>query len=357
MKFRPSHLLLPLVAALALGTLAPAEAAPTDAVGNLTVTQVQGPNHTWQIHATWDTVAGANGYRVWLVDHADGSSSFDYDHKNAASNSADLSSNDLLPGATFYVAVRTLSPDEGDLAVQSFTPITLDTTNPTGSFTLNRTSGLLNIPQGGDPFEDDARADFKITQTALADDSGAPVTRQVVAGDGTAAKAWSTGTAYTLRYLKKGTYTPEVLLTDTFGNVATITLPTITVREDLLGPAIHIKRPGKATKKASWRRIRGTASDSGTGVALTFAMVLEKRGSIWYAYDFEKKTWLKGNKSMEKTLNDTNASPAGMVVTQAGNWITPVIRKLTKGTLHVEAVAIDNAFNFGQARPITQKIR
>ena len=82
----------------------------------------------------------------------------------------------------------------------------------------------------------------------------------------------------------------------------------------------------------------------------------EKRGGTWYAYDFSKRKWLKGYSSLDKTLNKTKARAAFMTVTAAGNWRTPRIRSLTKGTLHVEAFAVDDAFNFSLARPVTQKI-
>ncbi|MGO4255475.1 hypothetical protein [Marmoricola sp. RAF53] len=360
MKFRPTHLLLPLVAALTFGTLAPAEAAaPTDPVTGLAITQSQGPGHTWKIHASWDaaTDPAVTGYRVWLSDSPTLPSSFDYDHANTSGTSVDLESGDLIAGGSFYVIVKTLSPAEGDPAPKDFAPIALDTTGPTGSYTLNRTSGYLDVPPGGDVFEDDLRADFRISETVTpTDDQPGPVNRQVDAGDGTAPKAWTSGTAFTLSYLKKGTFSPKVILTDQFGNAKTVPLPTVTVREDVIGPAVRITRPAKATLKSSWVRIRGTAQDSGTGAAFALGMVIEKRGATWYAYDFPKRKWLKGYSSMAKTLDKTKAHPAFMTVTAGGNWRTPRIKGLTKGTLHVEAFAVDDAFNFSLARPITQKI-
>jgi hypothetical protein len=41
----------------------------------------------------------------------------------------------------------------------------------------------------------------------------------------------------------------------------------------------------------------------------------------------------------------------------AGVWQTPVIKHMTAGTLHIESIAIDNAFNFGQAPIVTAKVR
>ncbi len=84
--------------------------------------------------------------------------------------------------------------------------------------------------------------------------------------------------------------------------------------------------------------------------------MIEKRGTIWYAYDFDHKRWLKGWTSMNKTLNRTKAMPALMGVTASGAWHTPAIRGLKRGTLHVESVAIDGAFNPGPAPKVNHRI-
>jgi fructose-specific component phosphotransferase system IIB-like protein len=232
----------------------------------------------------------------------------------------------------------------------------LDTTPPTGHYRLERTSAYLSSANMdlSDIFSgEEGEADFKIIQT----DVEAGATRKVVAGDGTPARSWTTGTSFTLTYTKSGVYTPHVLLTDAFGNTRDVALPAVHVIADLTGPAIGITTPARPGQKASWHVIRGTVSDSGTGVAAVGVGVLEKRGRTWWVYDFKKRKWLEGYGSIAKTERKTKASSALVYPSTSGTWRSPVIKGLVKGKLRVEAAAIDNEFNLGVARPVTRRIR
>jgi len=171
-----------------------------------------------------------------------------------------------------------------------------------------------------------------------------PAAKRVLAGGGTAAQAWASGNTFQLTYTKAGAFTPQVELTDGFGNTRTVSLTPVTVGNDVTGPALKITIPSQSNLIASWRVVRGTSTDDGTGVILTAAVVAQKRGGVWYGYDFHKRTWVKGYASLRRTLGK-KARPAFMTPSSTGAWHTPKVRGLRGGPLHVEAIAIDESFN------------
>lgn len=354
MKLRSSFLLLPLVAALSVGTLAPAQAAPTDPVTNLTVSVVQAPgsNTSWKVSAAWTANPEATSYSVVIADQADGtvSAGKSYGNKDTAATSADLTTDNLLAGQTYWVAVRPLAPALGTVVTSAFVPPALDTTAPNGSYKLNRTTAFLRLDA---PFENNnVSAPVTITQNSV--DPGT-VTRSVIAGDGSAAKAWTAAKPYQIVYKRAGTFAPKVRLVDQFGNSRDVALPAVSVRADKTPPGIKIVRPAKPTKKASWKVIRGTASDAGVGLEAVGILIAEQRGKTWWTYDFRSKKWLKGKSSLTKTLDTSRANPAFVTPTSAGTWKSPAIKGITKGVLFVSAVALDKNVN-GRVVDLKQKV-
>lgn len=353
MKFRSSLLLAPVVAGLTLGTLAPAQAAPTDPVTNLTVSVAQAPgsHDSWKVTASWDANVDVTAYRVIIADHADGTvtSGAYYGNQDTDTVTVGLTTARMAAGVDYTVVVRPIKPVEGAETHTAFTAPALDTTAPTGTYKLDRASGYLE----GDLFSEEMAADFRITQTSL----DGPATRKVLAGDGTPAKAWASGTGFVVSYSKPGLYTPHVLLTDEFANTRDVQLSPVRVLKDTIAPKITLTTPDNPGKAASWRVIRGTASDVGSGLAIAGVFVVEKRDGIWWAYDFRKRTWLEGLASLDKTMAKSKARPWLVEAPAPGAWRTPAIRGLQKGTLHVEAVAVDNVFNFGQAQPVHRRVR
>lgn len=355
-KLRSALLLMPAVAGLSLGTLAPAQAAASDPVTDLTVSVVQAPgtNDSWRVSAQWTANPDATSYSVVIADHADGTvtSGKAYGNKDTSATNAALTSDNLVADQDYWLAVQPIAPESGAVAVAQFHTPGLDTTAPTGTYKLSATTVFLT---GGAPFEETGGiATVAIAQTAV--DSGT-VTRTVLPGDGSAAKAWTTTKPFPLQYAKAGTFTPKVRLTDEFGNSRDVTLPRVWVRVDNIAPLVKIARPAAPTKAASWKVVRGTASDVGTGIEMVASFVIQKRGGVWWAYDFGKRKWLKGYTSMKKTLNKSKARAAFMEPAPSGAWRTPTIKRLTKGALHVEAIAIDQNFNVGRMAKLNQKIR
>ncbi len=354
MKFRPYAVLGALLASVALdvAVIAPAQAAPPPDVTNVQVTgQSQGAARTWSIAASWDAAATADGYKVAIVDSPTGDNTPGSYYGSTDTNglSATISARGLLSSHTYWVSVRPTNGTEiGNPTTVAFQPIALDTAGPVGTYTLNRTKVYLTATD----FEEEEflTADVRIAQQTLSDDhtANAQIVRQVLSGDGSPAKTWSGIGTYKVVYLKKGTYSPKVLLTDSFGNVTTVNLPTVQVLEDVTAPVVRLTRPGPLLidRLGGWRSIRGTVTDVGSGVQIVLVMVVEKRGSIWWAYDFDSSRWMKGFRSRDKTMEELEASPAA-VEPNGKYWRTPRIRDLRAGLLHAEIVAFDGSFNVG----------
>lgn len=360
MKFRPYAALLAAcaTAAASLALVAPADAAGTDPVTNLSVSQSQvGQNDV--ISASWTPNDTATNYRMYLSDLADGSDSI-AGPQDVNGNSTSITTSALADGATYYVAVKSLDPG-ATVTTQSFTALTLDRTGPTGgSYQLNHTSAYLVPDFSSNSFPPPTDASFVISQTALPTDDTTPsasITRSVHAGDGTI-KAWTATRPFNLTYSKAGSFHPFVRLTDQFGNFTDKALPTVTVKSDTTAPRVHIRIPlVNPYSVASWRHIRGTASDTGSGLLEVGVLVIQKRGTIWYIYDFHRKKWIKGYAKLSKTIQHVLDEPAFLRTNRYGNWQTPYIVGLRRGPLHVEAIALDNAFNIASARPVNRTLR
>jgi hypothetical protein len=350
-KFRPYAAVVAALATAAVSlTVAPAQAAATDPVTNLQVSQIQ-VGQNLAVTATWTANPDATNYHAFLTNQADGNGAvlaFD----DGPETTATISTSSLATGETYWIAVQTTTP-ASTVTTKAFVAATLDLTGPTGTYKLNRTSGFLLLDFSAD-FDESEAAAFTAIQTSVADlPAPGPVTRTIQAGDGSAPRVWTTSTAQ-LIYHAPGTFTPKVRLTDQYGNQSTISLPAITVKRDKTNPTVRISTPAKPTKVASWRRISGTATDAGTGIDVALAFVVQKRGRTWYTYDFGKKKWLKGTSNLTKTINRSKARPAQMKVSAKGTWTTPVLKGLRKGALHVEAAAFDKSFNIGEAPKVNR---
>jgi len=344
--------LLPLVAALLLGSglVAPAQASATDPVTGLTVSQAQTPGHdnSWSVTATWDA-NGAASYTVLVVSSADGSGTPYAGPQDTADTSATLTVTGLLAGQTYYVAVYPTAAGTGAVTTKDFVAMPLDTTAPTGTFTVTPTHAWLVLDF--ETFDEAESASVTIRQSALSDDTSTSITRRVLAGDGTAAKTWASGSTFAITYTKPGTFTPKVELTDGFGNTASVSLSAVTISEDNVAPVVRITRPSTSMRDrvSGWRKIRGTAVDGQTGVDSVVVILMEKRGASWYVYNFHKHAWLKGRTGQIATLAHSKARPAIVSPDSLGQWHTGRIRGLKQGRIVVRSLAFDDAINLGTA--------
>lgn len=340
-----------------LGSSANATPVLPDPAANVVVgTVTQGAGHSWQIPVSWDPSANATGYTVTVTNLAGNAT---YATQDVPTTSTTLTTSGLLDGTDYKASVVPFNTDgtgTGDTA--QFTAPPLDRTAPTGTFSVAPTKAWL-MPDFTS-FTTDAEsltASVTITQTALSDDtSGTTITRRVLAGDGSAAQTWASGTTFKVTYRGPGTFTPQVELTDGFGNTGTISLAPVTIGSDVTNPVVQIARPSASMRPriAGWTRIKGTATDTGTGVQAVAVFVLEKRGGVWYAYSFGNHKWVKGRTGEMATLQHTHAMPGFTTPDSLGQWRTGKVRGLTTGKISVRAIALDGAFNIGRAPVVRQ---
>lgn len=353
--------LLPLAAVLALTPtlVAPADAAvlvtsvAPDPVASVAVGTQSQVGQGWSIPISWDAAATATGYRVKITNLA-GTENYGTT-KDVAGTSTTVTTSALLDNTSYLASVVPFNADgDGSAVTEQFTAAPLDHTAPSGTFTVAPAHAWLVF----DLMSEDAEsATVTVTQVSASDASGT-VTKTISAGDGTAAKAWGSGNTFDLHYTHAGTFTPTVDLADAYGNHTAVALSAVTIGDDVTAPTVAVTLPAASLRDrvAGWRRVRGTASDTGSGVEVAFALVLEQRGGIWYAYDFHHRKWLKGSAREGRTLHHTKAMPAIATVSRAGTWVTPRIRGLQTGKISVHSAAFDAAGNIGLGRVVRHRI-
>lgn len=359
--------LLPLLAFVLLGTslttpagavMAPM-AAPAPVTSVTVDSQTQGPDHTWRVTASWPASPDATGYTVRITNLENSTTYKAMDV--GVTTSTTLTTADLLDGRNYQVSVAAFAGDDeaGATASEPFTAIDLDREAPTGTFTVAPTRAWLEFDfLDFDEGELAKSASVTIKQVAVADDSSSTITRRVRAESGGAWKAWPTGSTTMVTYSKAGTFTPEVELTDGFGNVGTVALSQVIISDDSSAPVVRVTRPAPALRDrvAGWRVIRGTATDTGTGVDAVLVMLVQKRGGTWYAYHFRKRTWLKGRTGQIATLTHTKARPAVLSTNSLDRWRTARIRGLRTGKIVIRTAAFDEVLNLGIGPTVRQRI-
>lgn len=219
------------------------------------------------------------------------------------------------------------------------TPDVPETTAPVATYKLDRSSVFMAY---------DEEYDTEVGYFRLAETSSdkTATSRVIDLGGAFGTFEWKTGTQYLLGYTVPGTHRPVVRLTNAAGQTSTISLGAVTVKRDTSKPKVSLTVPKKPSKATSWKVIRGTASDTGTGLMATGVYVMQQRGKTWWAYDFSKKKWVKGFTSSKKTSDKAKANAAMVKVDKFGKWKSPTIKGLKKkGKLIVEVGAWDYAYN------------
>ncbi|WP_300677829.1 hypothetical protein [Nocardioides sp.] len=322
-----------------------AYAASTDPVTNVQASALQtlGTPGTWTVTASWTANPDATGYTIRLASES-GEELGTFGP--FTTTSATFTTTKLgASGQSYRVFVSTTAPNAEESDFAPFDSPQLDTTAPVATYKVNRSSAVL-VPAAA---YSSVRSTSVVLTQASADDTIA--SRQIVPGDGSAAVAWPLNKpTATIRYTKAGVFTPKVRVADIYGNVAEIAAGKVSVIRDTVAPKVSIMTPSKATKLASWKVVRGTASDAGTGVLAVGAFVMQKRAGVWWAYDFATKKWLKGYRSITTTENRTKANAAFVTVRANGTWVTPAIKGLKKGSTIFEAAALDLELNQGFAQ-------
>jgi plastocyanin len=146
-------------------------------------------------------------------------------------------------------------------------------------------------------------------------------------------------------YRTPGTYRPQVLMErGSLRRWVDATGAPILVRPDVARPVVTVPRPAAPSRVASWRTVRGTATDAGSGVRRVTVHVVEKRAGRWYSYD-----GIGWTKRTSYTSARAKAKRSTVAVSADGAWSLS-LRGLTEGRLQVRAVATDHAGNTSAVR-------
>jgi len=192
---------------------------------------------------------------------------------------------------------------------------------------------------------------LRLQQTSLDDTCGgtcagspaAKITRVVSWGDGTTT-IWAAGAVVAKHvYRAAGTFTPSVRLTDEVAKSTQVALPAVTVKVDKAAPTVSLTAPKTGLRMVrSWKVLKGRAVDAGVGMGKVRVRVVEKRGSIWYAYLPAKKSWVKGGSTRFQAMQ--LAGMARVSPWSNGRWQLRLVN-LRKGTLVIRFSAADKALN------------
>ncbi len=153
--------------------------------------------------------------------------------------------------------------------------------------------------------------------------------------------------------VKPGVITLRATFTNANGVSAPIVIGKITLKRDSADPTVRITKPAKskANRLSSWKTVRGTMADRGSGVGIVwvYAVRFSPRGDAAYCYTPTKK-WKRvySEAQMRKC-------PPAVAKLAKGKWSLP-LNGLKKGTLFVDAIAGDWSHRFSKWASVSQKI-
>lgn len=246
-----------------------------------------------------------------------------------------------------YVPQVRLSDGKGNTVTLTLPAVVInDTESPTGSFSVTNPAPVW----------------AKFSQVSLVqkdvDDNWTPdakIRKLVAWGDGTTS-TWAGDSVVTKHvYAAAGAFTPTVRLYDEASNPPTVVdLPTVTVKADTLAPAVSLVVPTAPSRIRSWRTLRGKAVDAGVGVRSVVVRIVQKRGTVWYAYKPATKTWVKGGATKAAALKVAGKKTIKPTLTNA--WSMNVAG-LRRGRLVVQRWGIDKVANVSKPANYRQVLK
>jgi hypothetical protein len=238
----------------------------------------------------------------------------------------------------------TLTDENANVSVVQLSAVVVgDETAPTGTFSSGPASAWA------------AWTAVNLTQLTIHDDFSADqyIARTVSWGDGTTSP-WTSGTVLQHVYAGAGTFTPSVVLVDDAHNSRMVEAQQVVVSRDSAAPTVRLTLP--RTNKASvrsWRTLKGSATDAGTGVKLVRVKAIEKRGARWYAYRPGTGRWVRAGAL--KGAAWAKAGAMRVVPSSTGAWQAG-LRRLAKGTLVYRVNATDQVGNVSRAVTHSQRL-
>jgi hypothetical protein len=167
------------------------------------------------------------------------------------------------------------------------------------------------------------------------------ITRSVDWGDGTTSD-WPYGTPLSHVYKTAGSHTPVVTITDEAHNAADVPTSPVVVTADTVAPRVKLILPSTARHSVkTWRTLRGTATDAGTGVKTVKLRAVEKRHGSWFAYKATTGTWVK---TATKAKAFSRSKPFTLTTNLRHRWNARLYR-LRKGRLVYKVRAVDQVHN------------
>jgi hypothetical protein len=158
----------------------------------------------------------------------------------------------------------------------------------------------------------------------------------------------ATGVAHT--YAKAGTFPVTVTVHDAGGAGKPLRAGSVKVSTDTHRPVVSLTVPKSPTKASSWKKISGTATDKGVGVARVQVKLIQKRSGGWHYYTGSK--WVKA-----PSKGDAAARATMIAVTPGakGGWSLGV-KGVKKGALTVTYQARDKVGNTSAAKVYSKTI-
>jgi hypothetical protein len=239
---------------------------------------------------------------------------------------------------------------------------------------------VQNFAEGGSFVVDGTAPTGTATVAPTAVETGKDVTVTIAdvaddlsdAGDVVATVDWGTGAPVTLaagattatkKYDAAGTYAVTVTLEDEVGNESsaiaagsvTVTKPAVVnpPAKDTAAPVVKVTKPAKkkAVKGKSWKKIKGSVTDTGSGPKSVSIKLVVKTDGGWKFFNGKKWKNAKNKKQAlkkAKTLTDKSVS--------SGKFSIKVKKKAVKGKLIVQYWGVDVAGNTAKKKTISQKI-
>jgi hypothetical protein len=246
---------------------------------------------------------------------------------------------------TYEVSVKLTDKDNNTAYAEVTGSNKVKVTTTPGTYKLDKTTGYVWVNR------DNGREGAAKVTVSLAGIPSNTTRVRLNWGDGKYSTASRTQKTASWWYLR-GSYRITAELENSDGKSAARYVGVFKVIEDTLKPTIAIKTPKNPTKASSWKTISGTSADKGLGAVVWVEVVVwQQRGTIWYYYNFSKKTWIK-----YKGGNLPAAAVKGISNPPKGNWKVSVAG-IKKGLLEVNCAAADDNGNWSPVKVKAQKIK
>lgn len=234
----------------------------------------------------------------------------------------------------------------------------------TVTFTLTDAAGNATVQSGTVTVVNPGR--FKLSKAAVWHHEAVKVTLSAVPagttkivlsyGDGyrSTLKGKNQTVAHSYHYRSNGKLMPvgsvslTAVYTNKYGSTTSLPVGKVTIKKDSWRPKVTITKPKHPERVKSWKTIRGTASDKGSGVQGVTVVVTRTVGRTSYCYT-TGRTWMKltASSNYDRCVLERT--------TKKGKWSLSV-KGLKKGTLAVYAVSADWADQASKPAKVTRRL-